>query len=121
VIEAAALADPARLSATEEPVRRALSLPPYAALAVLSGPGAVELARALEKLGTGVASAGVDDDGGGNRATRGPFGASSLEVSELGDGRWVVRAPEQAMLADALSAAGRPEERARVEVGPVRF
>ncbi len=119
VIEAAALADPARLAATEEPVRRALSLPPYAALAVLSGAGAVELARALEKLRTPAAGAAVDRDR--HSATGGPFEVSSLEVNEIGDGRWVVRAPHQAILADALAAVDRPEERVRVEVGPVRF
>ena len=47
MIEAALLADPGRLAASEEAVRKALRLPPFAALAVLSGPGAREMAVAL--------------------------------------------------------------------------
>ncbi len=47
VIEAALLADPGRLAASEEAVRKALRLPPFSALAVLSGPGAREMAVAL--------------------------------------------------------------------------
>ena len=51
VVEAALLADPGRLLMSEEPVRKALRLPPFAALALLSGPGAAELAGVLEKQG----------------------------------------------------------------------
>jgi primosomal protein N' (replication factor Y) len=101
VIEAAGLASPGRLSVAEEPVRQALRLPPFAALAVLSGAGAAELAASLEKL----------------RAE--PEG--SIEVNPLGDGRWAVRAADHAALAHALAAVARPGERVRVEVGPVRF
>jgi primosomal protein N' (replication factor Y) len=100
VIEAAGVAGPERLSQAEEPVRRALRLPPFAALAVLSGAGAAELAAGLDA---------------GARA------GASIEVNTLGDGRWAVRAPDHATLADALGAVERPGERVRVEVGPVRF
>jgi primosomal protein N' (replication factor Y) (superfamily II helicase) len=99
VIEAAVLADPGRLAASEEAVRKALRLPPFSALAVLSGPGASELAGALT----------------GSRP------GERVELSELGDDRWVVRAADHASLADALAAVGRPSERVRVEVDPVRF
>jgi primosomal protein N' (replication factor Y) len=102
VVEAAGLASPGRLSAAEAPARRALRLPPFAALAVLSGAGAAELAASLEKLGAG------EREG-------------SVELNPLGDGRWAVRAPDNAALADAFSAVERPGERVRVEVGPVRF
>ena len=95
VVEAAGLASPERLSAAEEPVRQALRLPPFAALALLSGAGAAELAARLEKL--------------------------SIEVNPLGGERWAVRAPDPAALADAFSAVERPGDRVRVEVGPVRF
>jgi len=44
-----------------------------------------------------------------------------VELSELGDDRWVVRAADHASLADALAAVGRPSERVRVDVDPVRF
>jgi len=109
VIEAALLADPGRLAASEEPVRKALRLPPFAALAVLSGPGALELAGALEKLD------------GAEGLVHGEVPGEPLELSELADGRWVVRAADHASLADALAAAGRPSERVRIEVDPVRF
>ena len=49
VLQAASLADPGRLTTLEEPVRKSLRLPPFAALAVLSGPGADVLAGLLEK------------------------------------------------------------------------
>ncbi len=59
VLEAASLADAGRLSASEEPVRRALRLPPFAALALLSGPGAGVMAAGLERFGaSGGARAG---------------------------------------------------------------
>ena len=98
VIEAAGLAEPQRLSEAEEPVRHALRLPPFSALALLGGPGAAELAGGLEKL---------------------PGGA--VEVNALGEGRSAVRAPDHAALANALGAVERPGERVRTEVGPVRF
>jgi primosomal protein N' (replication factor Y) len=110
-VEAAALADPGRLAAAEGPVRRALRLPPYTALAVLSGPGSADLAGALERR-----SGGGNGGFGGSGGRGGP-----VEVMALGDGRWAVRAPDHAGLADALAAVERPEERVRVEVGPVRF
>lgn len=116
VIEAAALADPGRLSAAEEPVRQALRLPPFAALAVLSGAGAAELAAALS-AGQPCTAEAKRPRGHGRECTAG----RGLEVSELSEGRWVVRAPDRATLADTLARAGRPAGRVRVDVGPVRF
>ncbi|HTT90702.1 MAG TPA: hypothetical protein VMF65_14210 [Acidimicrobiales bacterium] len=113
VIESALLADPGRLLASEEPVRKALRLPPFAALALLSGPGAAELAAVLEK----VSGAAVDR----TVRTSWPAGSSGIELSELPNGQWVVRASGHATLADALAAAGRPAARVRVEVGPARI
>ena len=63
-------------------------------MALVSGPGAPELAAVLEKHGAGV------------------------EVKQLAEDRWVLRATGVAVLADALGAAGRPTERVRVEVAP---
>jgi len=134
VIEAAVLADPGRLAASEEAVRKALRLPPFSALAVLSGPGARELAGAL----TGGFTADLpgdrpDDvpsdhraDLHGDRvelasALPRSHPAERVELSELGDDRWVVRAADHASLADALAAVGRPSERVRIDVDPVRF
>lgn len=98
VVAAAQRAEPGWLNASEEPVRKALRFPPFSALALLSGPGSSELAGALSALVP-----------------------STLEVEPLADQRWVVRAGDHTELADALALAGRPSERVRVEVGPVRF
>ena len=73
----------------ERALRVELSLPPAAALAALSGPSAPELAEAL-------AGAGAEATG-------------RVEVSALGDGRWLVRAPDHAVLCDALAAVPAPE------------
>ncbi|MGH9104475.1 MAG: hypothetical protein ACRDZX_01300 [Acidimicrobiales bacterium] len=118
VISAVVLADPGRLARSERPVRQALELPPFGAVAVVAGPGADELARRL----TGQATGGGADDGG-TRTGRDPGleGNLGLHLVRVNEGRWVVRAPDNATLADALSAAGRPTARVRIEVGPVRL
>ncbi len=125
VLQAASLADPGRLTNQEQPVRKSLRLPPFAALAVLSGPGADVLASLLEKdngaEGTGGAT--TDQYAGNRRAltASSPAPCATVQVHAVAADRWVVRAPDDATLADALAAAGRPTERVRVEVGPVRF
>ncbi|HET9444277.1 MAG TPA: hypothetical protein VFO65_13185, partial [Acidimicrobiales bacterium] len=96
VLTAALHGDPGRLAAAEAPGRRALSFPPYAALALVSGPSAGELVERLE-------------------------GVEGVEAMGPDDGRWLVRAPDAATLADALAAAGRPAGRLRVEVDPLRI
>jgi primosomal protein N' (replication factor Y) (superfamily II helicase) len=123
VIEAALLADPGRLAASEEALRKALRLPPFAALAVLSGPGARDLADALERLDVAVLAAHTDVPGdlGAVPVELGAVPGEPVELSELGYERWVVRAADHASLADALTAVGRPSERVRIEVDPVRF
>jgi primosomal protein N' (replication factor Y) (superfamily II helicase) len=136
VIDAALLADPGRLTAAEEPVRKALRLPPYAALALLSGPGAAELAGMLAQQGASHVSgfaqpitggvgdrrdAGFVDMTGLSSALSDHTQTGAIELVEVAEERWVVRAPDAAGLADALAAAGRPAARVRVEVGPVRF
>jgi primosomal protein N' (replication factor Y) (superfamily II helicase) len=132
VLEAASLADPGRLTSSEEPVRKTLRLPPFSALAILSGPGAAALAGLLEK----VHAAGSDgtttvhgeparqpdpDHEGAVPSSSSPPLCPRVEVLQLAPDRWVVRARDHPTLADALAAAGRPAERVRVEVGPVRF
>jgi primosomal protein N' (replication factor Y) len=132
VVEAALLADPGRLLMSEEPVRRALRLPPFGALALLSGPGAAEMAGVLEKQGADHGhlggSGGPVTNGwrsapglGHDPGSSGPTVAAPIELNKLAEDRWVVRASDQGTLADALGAAGRPAGRVRVEVGPVRF
>jgi primosomal protein N' (replication factor Y) len=96
VLQAALRADPGRFVAAEQELRQAMSYPPFAALAEISGAGAAQLAGAL--------------------GARPP-------ISVLGprhDGRYLVRAPSPAVLADELSSAPRPEGRVRVAVDPPR-
>lgn len=57
VVLAARFAEPDRAAATDEAVRRQLRLPPFGALAVITGEGASELAAS-----TGLAWSGSDDD-----------------------------------------------------------
>ncbi len=141
VIDAALVGDPGRLLATEEPARKALRLPPFAALALISGPGAAELAGVLvdqtaDYRDGGALPPAVEDEEPPGNGRGWPVGAragaavpglrrqapeAAIELSDLGQERWMVRAPDAAILADALDRAGRPGLRVRVEVGSVRF
>jgi len=94
---AAVSADPGVLAVAESEVRRALSLPPFSALAVVSG-------SAAEAYGTALREAA-------------PHG---VEVSGPADGTWSVRAPDHDTLCDLLASVPRPAGRLRVEVDPVR-
>jgi primosomal protein N' (replication factor Y) (superfamily II helicase) len=95
-VQAALLADPGRFTAAETERRRTLGLPPFAALATVSGPGSGEVAEVLR-------------------------GVPGLTVG--GDpSRYVVRAPSWDDLGRALNAAPRPKgSRLRVEVDPPRL
>ncbi|MBV9953511.1 MAG: hypothetical protein JO291_16270 [Acidimicrobiia bacterium] len=94
VIEAALHADPGRVAAVEAPLREALGLPPYQALALVSGPAAPEL---IERLGS-------------------PLG---LRVDGPADGVWRLVAPSHQHLCDALAAVERPAGRLRIELDPL--
>lgn len=93
VIQAVLHGDPTRWSAAEAVRREALKLPPYAALALLEGPGAASFASGL---------------------------STRPEITVLGptDGRYLVRAADQEALADGLAARARPLERLRIAVDP---
>ncbi len=100
VLEAAVRADPGLLADAERARRKLLDLPPYAALARLTGdpPALAAAAEALRAVG-------------------------GIGVSEGADAAVLVRAPSPELLADALSAglaAGRPAGRLRAEVDPLR-
>jgi primosomal protein N' (replication factor Y) len=98
VLDAAVRGDPGVLVAAEGPRRRLLHLPPYAALAHLTG-DAPALAVAAGEL----ALAGIE-------ASAGPGGL-------------LVRAPSHRQLCDALAVAltvARPHGRIRAEVDPLR-
>jgi primosomal protein N' (replication factor Y) (superfamily II helicase) len=95
VIAAAVAADPARILPGESARRELLGLPPFAALAVVSGTGADEIVAQLP---------------------------SGIQVGGDGAGRFLVRAPSWNVLGAALNAADRPtRSRIRVEVDPARI
>ena len=100
VIEAAVRADPGLLADAERPRRQLLDLPPFAALARLTGdaPALAAAAHALRSAG-------------------------GIGVSGATDGAVLVRAPSAEKLATGLAAAlaaGRPAGRLRAEVDPLR-
>lgn len=98
VLAAAVGADPGRLSEAERGLREALGLPPFSALARLSGAGA-------DSYGTALRDAA-------------PVG---VEVSGPVDGAWSVRAPTHSELSNLLDTVKRPAGRLRVEVDPLRI
>ena len=101
VLEAAVRADPGLLTEAERPRRKLLDLPPYAALARLTGDGA-----ALSAAAQSLRSAGGD-----------------INVSGTDGDAVLVRAASSERLADALATAlvaGRPAGRLRAEVDPLR-
>lgn len=100
VIQAALHADPGRLGEVEEPLRRELGLPPFSALAVVSGSHAGDWLEGL-------------------RSPRQAFG-DRVELSGPEGDRWLLRAPDTAVLCDTLAALGRRPPRVRVEVDPLR-
>jgi primosomal protein N' (replication factor Y) len=94
VIAAAVAGDPARILDGERARRQLLGLPPFGALALVSGVGADDL----------VAQLPADVEVGGDRA-----------------GRFLVRASSWSTLGDALNAAERPPgSRVRIEADPAR-
>jgi primosomal protein N' (replication factor Y) (superfamily II helicase) len=96
VIRAALLAEPGRLNEPERERRRTLDLPPFAALAAVSGSGSDAVARALRTV------PGVTVGGSGDQ--------------------YVVRTGSWDELGQALIAAPRPKgSRVRVEVDPPRL
>ena len=96
VVQAARTADPDLLSRHDRRQREQLGLPPFGALAEIAGSAAPAF---VERLGR-------------------PAG---LEVSAVGEGRWVVRAADRATLLDALGAVERPPGRLRLAVDPLRL
>lgn len=92
VLDAAVHADPGRLAAVESARRRELDLPPFSAVALVSGDAADAFVKGLA-----VDALGPDDSG-----------------------RWLVRAPDHGTLCDALAASPRPPGRLRIEVDPLR-
>lgn len=90
VLEAAVTGHPGRFIERELAVRSELSLPPFCAMAELSGPGAEAYSDAL-----------------------------GLRGGPAGDGRFLVQAPDHQELCDRLATTARPRERVRIVVDPV--
>src|SRR5690606_15465401 len=96
VVRAVSFGDPGRLTEPESDRRRALRLPPFGAVAVVSGAGATEWA----------AGAPIVD---------------GIEVLDGPDETWLVRAADWPALSDYLELVPRPPERTRIEVDPPRL
>ena len=91
--------------AEEVAIRRTSALPPFSALALVSGALGPAYAEAL----------------GRDRSSRPqPARAGTVSVSPLGDDRFLLRAENHAPLCDLLARTPRPPGRGlRVEVDPV--
>ncbi len=101
VLVAAARGEPAEVLAAELELRRAASLPPYAAMALLSGRQAPAYAEALRES---------FDPGG------------PVALSPLGPESFLLHAPDHGTLCDLLERTSRPAGRGlRVEVDPARL
>ena len=102
LLRAVALGEPTEVLAEEVAIRRTSALPPYSALAVVSG--ALGPAYA-EALGEQAAGAGQ---------------GQPVSVSAIGDDRFLLRAENHGPLCDLLARTPRPPGRGlRVEVDPV--
>jgi primosomal protein N' (replication factor Y) len=98
VLVAAAAGEPARVLEAEADIRRASALPPFSALAVVSGTLADSYADAL------AAAAAANP---------------RVSVSPLDETRFLVQAPDHGELCDALAGTPRPAGRGlRIEVDP---
>ncbi len=96
VLAAVSRGEPEDVLAAEVAIRRASGLPPFAALALLSGALASTYAEALARAA-----------------------ADTVSVSPLGEGRFLARADTHGPLCDLLAAVPRPPGRGlRVEVDP---
>jgi len=97
VLRAVLLADPGRMARVESSRREELRLPPYAALASVSGAGAAEFAAALPR----------------ELVTVGPRPGAAAQ--------FLVRAPDWEQLGTVLITTARPaRSRLRIEVDPPR-
>jgi primosomal protein N' (replication factor Y) (superfamily II helicase) len=98
-LEAAVRGEPALVLAEETAIRRLAGLPPFSALALVSGAQAPAYAAALAE-------------------EAGPTG-DAVSVTNAGEGSWLVRAPDHNRLCDFLARVERPPGRGlRVAVDP---
>jgi primosomal protein N' (replication factor Y) len=104
LLQAVALGDPTAVLAEEEAIRRTSGLPPFAALAVVSGALAPGYADTLRRELDGALAAP----------------SAAVSVAPIGDDRFLLRADTHDPLCDLLARTPRPPGRGlRVEVDPV--
>jgi primosomal protein N' (replication factor Y) len=97
VLEALSKGEPASVLAGEEAVRRSSGLPPFSALAAITGKLAPDFVQALKMEASG----------------------TEVSASEMGEGTYLVRAPDHDVLCSLLAGIHRPPGRGlRVEVDP---
>lgn len=114
VLQAALLADPARIVEPEWRQRQLLRFPPAAALARVTGDGAAEYAASLR-------SGSVSGPQGGQIAAQNA-GVGGVEVTGSESVGFLVRADDWTTLGRALTDAPRPaKQRLRIEVDPPRL
>lgn len=107
VLRAVVRGEPGAALAEDEDIRRQSALPPFTALAALSGPKAADFAAEVRQ-----SAAGVGAEGGG--------GDTDIRVVELSEGVHLVRAPDHVVLCDLLASVPRPPGRGlRIAVDPV--
>jgi primosomal protein N' (replication factor Y) len=108
LLQAVARGDPAAVLEEEVAIRRMSALPPFCALAVVSGALAPTYADALRVA--------LDPLPGGEAAA----GAPAVTLAPLGDERFLLRAETHQPLCELLARTPRPPGRGlRVEVDPV--
>ena len=114
LLQAVALGEPTAVLAEEAAIRRSSGLPPFSALAVVSGALAPAYAESLRQEVDGEGDVGA----AGGAATA--SGTDDISVSPLGDDRFLLRAGAHEPLCDLLARTPRPPGRGlRVELDPV--
>ena len=96
VLQAAGTADPGLLSTHDRALRQQLGFPPFGVLAEIAKSAAPAF---IERLGR-------------------PLG---LDIAEVGEKRWIIRAADRDHLLDTLDAVERPPGRLRLAIDPLRF
>ena len=95
VLQSVLHADPEILSVAETERRKILSLPPYSALAQISGNSAESFISSLE-------------------------GSKGIEILGPRNGNWLLRSDSREDLAKVLKNIERPKGRVRIEIDPLR-